>query len=700
MAALAAMLHGALRKHQAGALDEARELYCRVLEADPGQTDALHLLGLLANQVGQQALARQFIENALARAPHNAEYHNSLGVVLLEMKQPAQALASFRRALELAPRHVLALMNMGNAWQDLNDTQSSIACYEQALTLQPEHAESLNNLGRAYLHLGRLDLAADAYRRALAVQPGQVESLTNLGSVLHHQGFLDESLGCYQAALRLRPDLAALHNNLGNVQRDQGLVGRALESYEQALQLRPDYALAHNNLGLTLTFQGKLSEGLACYRKALEFNPQFLDAQSNLLFALNYDQSIEPATLFAEHRAWGERAEQTAPLPRPHDNDPGPDRRLRIGYVSPDLREHALLRFFEPVLANHDAHSVQIHCYAEVPVPDSATARLRSHVHGWRSTCGVSDARLAEWIREDGIDILVDLAGHTARNRLMAFTYRPAPVQATYLGYPNTTGLTCIDYLLSDEVFFPADRPALATEKIIRLPRGVSCFACPASAPAVGPLPAGAAGRLTFGSLHNVAKLNADVIGLWSEVLRSVPNSRLLLFRDTLKGELAERIRGGFVDRGIAPERLLLRHDSPAEGYLAVYNEIDVSLDVFPWGGGTTTYESLWMGVPVLTLIGPRLAERGSASVLTRLALTEWIADSPGDYAARAARHAADWAELSRVRGQLRSLMKSTVGDAVRFTRSLEDAYRTMWRSWCEQSRQHRFPRTPAHQIS
>ncbi len=526
-----------MRKHQAGALDEARDLYCQVLEADSGQTDAWHLLGLLANQIGQHALARQFVENALARAPENAEYHNSLGVVHLGLKQPAQALACFQRALELAPGHLLALMNQGNAFQDLSDAEAAIECYRRVLALRPDHPETLNNLGRAYAHLGQLELAAASYRQALALRPGQVESLTNLGGALHHLGHLREALECYCAALELRPDLAALYNNMGNVLRDLGLMNEALGNYQLALRLQPDYELAHNNRGLALTMQGNLAEALPCYRRALELNPQYHEAHSNLLFALNYDQNVEPETLFAEHRAWGERLEQAAPPFRPHTNDQNPDRALRVGYVSPDLRDHALVRFFEPVLANHDPASVQVHCYAEVPVPDAVTGRLRGHAQGWRFTCGVRDDLLAEWIRQDGIDILVDLAGHTARNRLSVFTHRPAPVQATYLGYPNTTGLRCVDYLISDEVFFPADVPALATETIVRLPRGICCFAVPASALAVVPLPARTAGCLTFGSLHNLAKLNPDVIDLWSEVLRTTPGTRLLLFRDTLKGD-------------------------------------------------------------------------------------------------------------------------------------------------------------------
>lgn len=713
-------LNRALSHHQAGDLKQARDLYCQVLEKDPHLADAWHLLGLLSYQIGEYPLAAQLIRNALAQNGSQADYHNSLGTVLraqgkpaeavasyeralqlrpaladahnnlgvvqLEQKRARDAAASFRRAIAVQPGHALALMNLGNALQELDDAESAVACYQQVLQIAPEHAETLNNLGRAYTHLGRLDEAAAAYCRALELRPDQVETLCNLGGVLHHLGKMSEAIDCHRAALQVRPDLPAAHNNLGNVLRDQGQASDAIECYRTALRLKPDHALAHNNLGVALTMQGKLADAQVCYRRALELDPTYTEAHSNLLFALNYDATVSPEALFAEHCAWGRAVEERAPPPQPHANERSPDRPLQVGYVSPDLRDHALIRFFEPVLAHHDPERIEVHCYAEVPVPDAVTARLRGYARGWRSTCGLSDVRLAEQIRADKIDILVDLAGHTARNRLRAFAHRPAPVQVAYLGYPNTTGLRSVDYLVTDEVFHPPDGPVLTTEEPVRLPCGLCCFTPPAHAPAVGPSPVKSTGRVTFGSLHNPSKLNEQVVALWCRVLQAVPDARLLLFRDSLTGELREQVRRRFLDAGATESRLEFRHQAPADGYLGVYNDIDISLDVFPWGGGTTTYESLWMGVPTLSLVGQRYAERGSASVLTRLGLADWVAASPDDYVARAQRLAADHERLATLRGSLRTTMMATVCDGVTFTRCLEDAYRMMWRRWLRQA--------------
>ena len=389
--------------------------------------------------------------------------------------------------------------------------------------------------------------------------------------------------------------------------------------------------------------------------------------------------------MFAEHRCWGQMHGQAARLPLSPGKDRNPERRLRIGYVSPDLRQHAVMRFFEPVLVHHDPRQVEVFCYAEVSNPDTATARVQALAHHWRWIAGKSATRVAEGIAADGIDILVDLAGHTNNNRLDVFARKPAPVQATWLGYPNTTGLTTIDYRLTDDVMDPPGQPVLDTEGLFRLPGGMCCFAPPEHAPALTPLPALRTGHLTFGSLHKLNKLNRHVFDLWSSVLQAAPTARLLMFRNTLVGQTKELVRRQFTERGIASDRLDLRQGSAAPGYLRVYDEIDVTLDVFPYAGGTTTGESLWMGAPVLSLAGPRPAGRGSATLLASVGLNDWVAQDAEEYVALAQRWANNLDRLAELRAGLRERMRATLCDGRRFTRVLEDAYRTMWRRWCSQ---------------
>jgi len=342
-----------------------------------------------------------------------------------------------------------------------------------------------------------------------------------------------------------------------------------------------------------------------------------------------------------------------------------------------------------PILTHHDSRQVETVCYAEVPAPDAITARFRSLAHGWRSTCGLSHTQLAELIRADAIDVLVDLAGHTAHNRLPVFAWKPAPVQVTYLGYPNTTGLAAIDYRLTDAITDPPGEPASHAEELWRLPGCFCCYTPFYQFPTPTPSPAHGAGSITFGSMHKLTKLNGPVLDLWCRLLQAVPSSRLLVCQNTLVGGARDRLRRELVRRGIAAGRVELRHEfAPGPGgHLAVYAEIDVLLDVFPWGAHATACEALWMGVPVLTLYGDRYAGRMASSMLTCLQLEELIARTPTEFVERGVRLAGDTARLAALRGALRGRMRaSPLCDGATFTLRLEEAYRAMWVRWCAQS--------------
>jgi protein O-GlcNAc transferase len=683
MAIVADALTLAWQQHQAGNLQQAEQLYRQVLQGNPQQADALHLLGVLASQVGRYDHSITYIRQAIAVNPHNGDYHCNLGVAYQNLSRLDEAVACFAEALRLQPEAAVASFNLGNLRQSQGKLDEAVAWYQHSLRRRPD-VEGYFNLGNTLLAQGKLAEAATSYQQALHLRADYPQAYNNRGVALTRLGRVDEGLASFRQALTLQPSYAEAHHNLGLALVRQRQLDEAVAHYQQALRLQPDYIAAYNDLGVALFYQGHVAEAVASYREALRRQSGNAGAHSNLLLALNYDAQAEPAAVFAEHCRWGQLHGQAAWTPPP-PRDWNSERRLRIGYVSPDLCRHPVVRYFEPVLAQHDPQQVEVYCYAEVVAPDAVTARLQTLVPNWRWTCGHGAAEVAEQVRADRIDILVDLAGHTAGHRLDVFALKPAPVQVTWLGYPNTTGLTTVDYRLTDEVMDPPGQPVLDTEELFRLPGGMCCFTTPQDAPPVSPLPAQRKGQLTFGSLHGLHKLNGYVFDLWCRVLQAVPTARLLMFRDTLIGPTKDFIRRQFTERGIAGERLDLRQGAGTAGYLAIYDEIDVSLDVFPYTGGTTTCESLWMGAPMLSLAGVRPVARGSAMLLAIVGLTDWVVPTPEAYVALAQRCARDLDALAAVRAGLRERMCGTLCDAERFTRGLEDAYRTMWRRWCAQ---------------
>jgi protein O-GlcNAc transferase len=665
VAAVADLLSLARQNQQAGNLPQ---LYRQILEADPNHTGALDLLAMLFAQKGKLDDAVQCFQHALRLQPDNAERQNNLAIVLGQQGNASLAIHHFQRALELKPDLVAAHYNLANAYQKQGGWEAAAAGFLQALRLQPNHA---------YAH-------------------------NNLGLVLMTQGRLAEAAACFHLALRFLPEFAEAHHNLGCVLARQFNYDEAIGSAREAIRLKPDYAAAYANLGDVHKDLCQFDEALACYREALRLDPHLTAVHSNLLFCLNYHPLADPDAVFAEHCRWGRqqlsvsscqlsvKTAQTGmsvpPLTTDNwqlitDNYADSERRLRIGYVSPDFRYHALVRYFEPVLANHDPRQVEVFCYAEVPFLDAVTCRLQGLAKHWRWINGQPDEKVADSIRSDSIDILLDLAGHTAGSRLTVFAHKPAPVQATWLGYLNTTGLIAIDYRLTDEVLDPPGQPVRDTEELVRLPGGMCCFAPNADTPEIVPLPALQRGYLTFGSPHTLFKLNSSVFDLWREVLTALPTAHLLLFRDSLNARAQDRIRHEFAGRGISRDRLDLLQIPTTPNYLEVYRQIDVTLDAFPCTGGVTTCESMWMGVPVLSLRGFRPPGRQSASLLSRAGMSEWAVEDRKQFVAMAVAAANDLNGLARLRASMRQRM-APLCDAKRFTAELEDAYRTMWRRW------------------
>jgi predicted O-linked N-acetylglucosamine transferase (SPINDLY family) len=561
------------------------------------------------------------------------------------------------------------------------------AIYHQILARDPNHAEALHFLGVIAFQVGRSEAAIELIGRALTLKPDYAEAHNNLGLTLQVQAKLAEAVAAYQQALALTPDDGEVHNNLGTAFVGQGKTTEASAAFKRALALDPEYAQAHNNLAGALLGQGELTQATACWKRALTLEPDYVEAHSNLFQCMHYTPAFDADAIFAEARKFNvAHVKPLAARIRPHDNDRAPERRLRIGYVSGSFRQHPVGFFFLPVIVAHDKEQFEVTCYSGVRRPDAITKRFAVHADHWREITGVNDDALAAMIREDGIDILVDLAGHTAGNRLLAFARKPAPVQVTGGGHYDTTGLDVIDYLLSDRFHTPAGSDRYFSEELVRLPNGYVCYGPPDYAPPVTESPVLHRGYITFGCFNNLAKITPQVIELWAEIHRDLPDARMKLqTRELCDAPTREHYRAQFESHGIHGERLELESHVPHRTLLANYSTIDIALDPFPYSGGLTTCEALWMGVPVITLTGNTFAGRHSTSHLSNVGLTRFVTTTPEEYVAVVKDLARDVDRLAEVRRDLRNQMASSpLCDKERYTRDLEAAYRRMWRVWCQ----------------
>jgi predicted O-linked N-acetylglucosamine transferase (SPINDLY family) len=668
-----------------GRLDEAAACHQQALRLNPNDSLALNNVGITLAAQGKHAEAEAVFRKVLAAAPEDAEVLCNLAGALNGQERHEEAIAVSRQALRLQPKLAQAHHNLGNSLRATSQLEDAIAAYQQAVRLWPGFAAGHNNLGQAWQAAGKLDEAIQSFRQAVQLKPEFVDAHANLGGALLEKQRYAEAEACLREALRLRPDSAEAYNGLGNVYYAQGKLDEAVTNYEHALRYKPDYSVPRYNLGVAREAQGKLTEAGDCFREALRLKPDDHVAHSTYLGSLVYDPRIEPAALLAEHRRWAEQHAKAAGHASRHENTPDPERRLRVGYVSPDFRSHAVAYFIQPILKYHDRAKVESFCYADVAVPDGQTAYHRSLAHQWRDIFGLSTEHVVDLIRRDRIDILIELTGHTAHNRLLVFARKPAPVQVSYLGYPCTTGLPAIDYRLGDSVTDPPGEPSCYNEELIRLPGCFCCYAPAPNAPEVTPLPAPRAGRITFGSLHKLEKLNPDVLYLWCRILRDLPTAHLLVCRNTLHGQTAADLYRQFADRGISSHRLVFQGVEPVNlQHLRLYDSIDIALDPFPWNGHTSACEALWMGVPVIALRGRRHASRMVASVLSTVGLTDWIAETPEDYHRLAVERAGNVARLAELRAGLRDqVRRSPLCDGAAFTRDLEALYRPMWQRWC-----------------
>ena len=650
------MFAHALQQHQSGRVADAMNWYRRILAADPGHADSLQLFGVAFHQTGRSGEAVIWMERSIAAGAPSATYSANL----------ATALDTLGRYNDAIRRGRLALVQ------------------------QPDYAGAENTLASALRAIGRVPAAVAAACRAICLDARMAEAHCNLGAALFDAQASRPAAEAFRKALVLRPEYHEVHNNLGRALIDMGNLAAAVTSIRRAVTSVPRAARVHNNLGCVLSDLGAWDEALVAFRDALRHDPRLAAAHSNLVMSLHYIDGIDQAAVLAESCRYAERIER-------HESQPvfatvaTPGRRLKIGYVSGDFRRHPVGYFLAPVLAAHDRAAVEVHCYSNNVSDDVMTARLRASAVHWRNVCGLDDDAAAAMIRADGIDILVDLAGHTARNRLPVFARRPAPVQVSWLGYWATTGLSTIDYLITDAVTVPPGEERWYSERVVRLPGGRFCYAPPDDAPEPSPLPP-EAGTPMFGSFNNLSKVTPTTVRLWAEVLKAVPGARLLLKWTSLADAgTRQRVQAAFAEAGVDPARLLLRGRSAHAAMLAKYGDIDVALDPVPFSGGLTSVEALWMGVPVVTLPADTAPSRQTAGLLRILGLDDLVAKNAADYVRIAAGLAADQCRLAAFREGLRARMAaSPLCDGAAYTRGLEAVYREIWRQYCEAAGQRR----------
>jgi protein O-GlcNAc transferase len=638
--------------------------------------------GLVHHRSGRLQEARARYEAALARMPRHADAWHLLGVVAMQEQRHADALDLISRAIEISPQ-ASYFDNLGSALRSWGKHAAAVESHEQAIALDPNHFRAHNNLGLVLLDMRLPAAAAASFRKSVAINPNFAEAHSNLGNVLRELGELDAAIDHCRRAIALQPGFGQAHNNLGNALKTQGKLADAAACYEQARTLLPHEPQVVLNLGIVRRETGDHAAAIEAFRQAIALRPSWGEAWSNLLFTQSFAHDVPPRDYLTEALAFGRFASAQA---RPFTDwlvDRTAGAPLRVGFVSGDLRTHPVGFFLEGVLAHLDPTRVQLFAYTTRAYEDALTQRLKPRFAQWRSLVGLTDEAAATTIRNDGVHILFDMAGHTDSNRLPVFAWKPAPVQVSWIGYFASTGLPAIDYVLGDQWVLPPEEADHFVERPWRLPHGYLCFTPPE--PAV-PIDRAAmtdrARPLTFGCFSDLVKVNDGVVAVWSRILRAVPESRLFLKAQQLADESQRAATlARFAQHGVEPERIVMEGPSPRAEYLAAYNRIDISLSPFPYPGGTTTAESLWMGVPVLCRHGDRFLGHLCESVLQSVELADWIAADDDDYVAKAVDFARGRQALAALRGGLRErVLRSSLCNPDRFARTLEVEFERMWR--------------------
>ena len=646
----------------------------KAVELLPQDAEAHANLGLTYKARGQLMLAQTSMGHALQRKEGSAAEWLELGCIQHQIGLLPAASASYQQAILRNPGMHDAYNNLGIIQRlngQLAEAESSL---RRSVELQPDSVDALGNLGLVLQEQGRLAEAQAEFLKALRIDAGNIQAMINLGITLREMGRIQDAQTCFQQALQIDPDRFEAHLNLGLILQDQGLLTQAEASHRQALRLRPLSAEVHNNLGDTFRKMGRLADAEAGYREALRLRPGWLACASNLLFTLSYTASDPDLKGLSAAREYGRLASRMAGAPFSSWHARPDGARLRVGFVSGDFRNHPVGYFFESLASHIDRSKLELFAFSSHHVEDALTERIRPLFAHWHSLVGLDDAAAAQQIHDARMDVLIDLSGHTSHNRLAVFAYRPAPVQISWLGYFGTTGVEQMDYVIADELGVPPQGRRHFTEQVVYLPDTRLCLSPPTTRLDVAPLPALHNGHVTFACFQNLSKLEDGMLQLWARVLTALPTAQLSLRCAALadpatREELTRRLQR----LGIDSARVAMQGGINRHLYLAMHGNVDMILDTFPYPGGTTTCESLWMGVPTLTLAGQTMLSRQGASLLSAAGLHDWIATDAEDYVAKAVAHASDLDRLSALRMRLREQVRtSALFDAERFARNFE----------------------------
>lgn len=668
--------------------EDAETAYRKAIEINPQFAGAWNNLGNLLAEATDDGGAENALREAIRLSPKYAAAHNNLGALLLGRGDTSGAEDCFQRALQHDDQLTSAHEYLGTLYLEARNYHAAHEHLAKSVDARPDDVGLRLNLANALWRLNRSDKAEAIARDILAQSEDSAQAWQALGTFLHAQQKLSEAEQAFTRALNLDPENGSTLNGLGLVFDAQGRLSEAVAAYEKSVTARPSHAPTLSNLGVALVNTGRIDDGITAYRRSLDIAPGNAWIGSNLLMALNYRETPN-SQVMAEHRDWAQR--HTPPGDKTgfdfDTRDRDPDRPVRIGVVSPDLRRHSIAYFFEPLLESLDQSSYPVTCYAEIRRPDEITERLRNLADGWVDTPQLDDEALAQRIHADEIDIVLDLAGHTRGNRLPALAHRPAPVQALWLGAPDTSGLAAIDYRFTDAV---ADPPGLTeqwhTEQLLRLPPGLNCYRPDDDTPDVEPLPLDTDRPIIFTSFNNWSKVGPETIAMWAAVLARIPNSSLFLKTRSLADDaIAQGCREAFAAHKIDPDRIEIAEWAiEVDDHLAHYNRCDIALDTWPYSGHTTSCEALWMGVPVVTRTGDRMGARVTASILNQVGLDDLVAGDAEAFVEIAAALATDRQRLAGLRDGLRDRMASSpLCDRNGFARAFESAFRDVWKTWC-----------------
>ena len=687
------MLRCARYFKEKGRFKQSSEFFRQILLIEPNNPDALYSLGVFAHETGQLEDAVQLMVQSLQVNSNQVEALAGLAAVLKDQKRWSEAVEFYQAALAISPDQADLQIRLGDIFTEQQLNAEAIECYRRAFELDSALSSRLKNkslseavqtnLCAALFRLQKLPGPIAQCWNAFEQEPNSFLVLNQLGNAFGTQRQFVQAVIFLKKAHQLNPDCFHTLNSLGAALKEQGKLDEALDCFQKAVELRgdqPSELQIYRNMGATYYAAGRSREAVDCFRKELKLNPDDAGTFSDLLFVLNHLQESAPEELFAEHLRFGKQFDRLLD-PTPHFNLPDPDRRLRIGFVSGDLRDHALAYFIEPVFVRLSKSQFEIFCYMNHSANDAVSERLRQNVDFWSNVDLLSDDELSNRIRNDQIDILVDLSGHTARNRLLVFARKPAPVQVSMIGYMQTTGLAAIDYRITHEGVDPTGSGTddFSTEKLVRLLSGAAPFQIPADCPLVNELPALKNGYVTFASFNKPSKVTSEMMEAWAKLLKATPGSRLVIV-----GLSCDAVASKMTAHGIAPERLEFFPLMPTKDYLALHHRVDLCLDTFPYNGGTTTLFAVWMGLPFVTIEGTTTHTRIGACLLRAVGLPNLVAAHYDDYVQKAVEAVQDVPRLAEWRKVLRGRLSPAADGGQAFTQELEPVLLKMWRTWCD----------------